>query len=291
MPTRFDHVVIGVRDLDAATQSYQQLGFDVRPGGQHTGLGTHNAIIRFGLDYLELLAIYDEAEARAGGIGGQMLLDLFHKRESSLLGYCLAVEDIEEEAKRLRGTELLIGEPFAMQRLRPDGRLLSWRLLIPDGMPWRRPWPFFIQWDAPDEQRLSWEVPGIHPNSAIQWTRAAIAVQNLESAADLYQQQLGLELKENSGIPHLAAKRTTFRLGTSSIDLLTPTASGPVQQILTDLGEGLLEIGLAVKDLAWTRAFLRQRGIDFQLDAAGPGTLLISPEQALGVRLIFAEKD
>src|SRR5437764_1410343 len=176
MVTRFDHVVIGVRDLDIATQRYRQLGFDVRPGGRHTGMGTHNAIIRFGLDYIELLSIYDEAEARASKLGGQALLDFLHEREGGLLGYALATANIEQEAERFRETEFPKEEPFAMQRLRPDGHLLTWRLLIPGGVSWRRPWPFLIQWDAPDEQRLSWEMPGIHPNGATKWIRAAVAV-------------------------------------------------------------------------------------------------------------------
>ncbi len=290
MVTRFDHIVIGVRDLDVATQRYQQLGFDVRPGGRHTGLGTHNAIIRFGLDYIELLSIYDETEAKVSKLGGQALLDFLHQREGGLLGYALATTGIEQESERFRGTELLVQEPFAMQRLRPDGRLLTWRLLIPGGVGWRRPWPFLIQWDALDEQRLSWEVPGIHPNGAIAWIRAAVAVRNLECATDLYQHQFGLKLQESGEVSHLAARRTIFQLGTSSIDLLMPTGEGLVQQVLTDVGEGLLEVSFAVKDLKQTRSFLRQRGIDFELEVAGPGTLLISPHHALGARLIFTEK-
>ncbi len=57
MISRFDHAVIAVRNLDAAISAYRALGFEVSPGGHHTGLGTYNAIIRFGLDYIELLAL------------------------------------------------------------------------------------------------------------------------------------------------------------------------------------------------------------------------------------------
>jgi catechol 2,3-dioxygenase-like lactoylglutathione lyase family enzyme len=287
MVTRLDHVVIGVRDLDVATQRYQQLGFEVRPGGRHLDQGTHNAIIRFGLDYIELLSIYDETEARANRLGGQGLLDFLQEREGGLLGYAVATTDIEQDTARFRETELLVGAPSPMQRLRPDGRLLSWRLLTPDGLPWRQPWPFLIQWDAPDEQRLSWEGPYTHPNGAIEWIGATLAVHDLESATDLYQHPLGLELKESTEVPHLAAQRATFQLGSSTIDLLTPTGEGPIQQALSDLGEGLLEVTFAVKDLDQTRLFLHQSGIDFEPEAAGPRTLLISPQHALGARLIL----
>ncbi|MBV9230903.1 MAG: VOC family protein [Chloroflexi bacterium] len=291
MITRFDHVVIGVRDLNAAAQRYRQLGFDVRPGGRHTGLGTHNAIIRFGLDYIELISIYDEAEVRKSRLGRQVLIDFLREREGGLLGYALATTDIEQEAERFRGTELLVEEPFAMQRQRPDGRLLAWRLLIPGGYAWRRPWPFLIQWDAPDEQRLSWEEPGTHPNGATRWTRATVVVRSLESAIDLYQRQLGLALQDSGEDSRLVARRVTFSLGASSIDLLTPTGEGLAQQVLTELGEGLLEVRFAVKDLNQARSFLQQDDIDFEPEAAGPGTLLISPQHALGARLILTKKD
>lgn len=290
MVTRFDHIVIAVSDLDSAIQRYQQLGFDVRPGGRHTGRGTHNAIIRFGLDYIELLSVYDEAEARASKLGGQVLLDFLHEREGGLLGYALATADIEQEAELWRETALPEEEPFAMQRLRPDGRLLTWRLLVPGGVCWRRPWPFLIQWDLPDEQRLSWEEPGIHPNGAIAWVQAAVAVHNLESATDLYQRQPGLELKESGEVSRLAAQRATFQLGASTIDLLMPTGKGLALQVLTDLGEGLLEVRFAVRDLNQARSFLCQSSIDFESDVAGPGTLLISPDRALGARLILVER-
>ena len=88
----------------------------------------------------------------------------------------------------------------------------------------------------------------------------------------------------------LAAKRATFQLGRSYIDLLTPTGEGLVQQVLTELGEGLLEVSLAVNDLQQARSFLRQSGIDFEPDVAGPRMLLISPHHALGARLVLVEE-
>lgn len=288
MPTRFDHIVIGVRDLDAATRHYQHLGFDVRFGGRHTGRGTHNAIFRFGLDYVELLSVYDEAEARASGLRGGAILDALQGRDEVLLGYALATAHIEEEAERFRGSELFVEEPFAMKRARPDGHVLSWRLFVPGGVSWRRPWPFIIQWDEPDNERILIEQPGNHLNGAVAWTRAAVAVHDLESAIDLYQRRLGLELVRQDKVERLAARRAAFQIGTSSIDLLTPESAGPTQEVLVESGEGLLEVTFAVKDIQQTRAFLAQRNVSFELDAAGPGTLLISPQETPGLRIILA---
>src|SRR5216684_222849 len=42
-----DHIVIVVRDLDAAVADYGRLGFTVVRGGRHPSMGTHNALIAF----------------------------------------------------------------------------------------------------------------------------------------------------------------------------------------------------------------------------------------------------
>jgi catechol 2,3-dioxygenase-like lactoylglutathione lyase family enzyme len=51
-----DHVVIAVRDLDRAQETYARLGFTLTPRGFHT-LGSANHCIMFGSDYVELLAL------------------------------------------------------------------------------------------------------------------------------------------------------------------------------------------------------------------------------------------
>jgi hypothetical protein len=57
--TRIDHVMIAVPELDRGVDTYARLGFSVQPGGEHPGIGTHNAIAFNEEDYLELIAIRD----------------------------------------------------------------------------------------------------------------------------------------------------------------------------------------------------------------------------------------
>ncbi|WP_332686502.1 VOC family protein [Bosea sp. (in: a-proteobacteria)] len=58
-----DHVVVTVRDLDAAAGRWQRLGFTVSPRGTHSPiLGSGNYTIMFGEDYVELLGILAETE-------------------------------------------------------------------------------------------------------------------------------------------------------------------------------------------------------------------------------------
>jgi catechol 2,3-dioxygenase-like lactoylglutathione lyase family enzyme len=284
---RFDHAVIAVRDLTEAMQRYQALGFVVSPGGRHTGRGTHNAIIRFGLDYLELIAIYDERELAGRGLNGQALADFLEKQEGGLVGYAVATAGIEEDAARFQRTGLTAEGPFAMQRLRPDGRQLSWQLLVPGSVPWRQPWPFLIQWDQPDAERLSWEAPGAHPNGAAGVAGITLAVRDLARGIDLYQRQLGIQLIQQDEAPHLAARRARFRLGAFTIDLLAPMGDGPVQRVLEAVGEGPIELTLTSKDLNQTRQVLTEAGVSVDAGWESADALVPDWQQTDFARLVF----
>jgi catechol 2,3-dioxygenase-like lactoylglutathione lyase family enzyme len=285
MPTRFDHAVIAVRDLDSAIAQFRHLGFDAQPGGRHTGRGTHNGLVRFGLDYFELLSVYDEAEARAHNPNGLTILDALKGRDAALVGYALATTSIEEDAQRFRGTDSELPLPNPMQRTRPDGQTLSWRTLAPGGASWNRPWPFLIQWDTPDEQRLQVDQPGIHPNGATGWVRVAVATRDLESTLAVYQNQLGLELikRDTRQGAHLA----TFSLGKSTIQLLAPEGEGDVQQIIKEKGEGPFALSFAVKSLQQTRTFLEEQGVTFTHKTGEVEKLVLDPGETYGIGINF----
>jgi catechol 2,3-dioxygenase-like lactoylglutathione lyase family enzyme len=57
-----DHIIVGVRNLEATRQNWQRLGFTVTPRGRHIGQGTANYCIMFGRDYLELLGFVERDE-------------------------------------------------------------------------------------------------------------------------------------------------------------------------------------------------------------------------------------
>lgn len=62
----FDHVIVGVGDLEAARETWRRLGFVVTPRGRHIGWGTANYCIMFPGDYVELLGIVDATQFVAG---------------------------------------------------------------------------------------------------------------------------------------------------------------------------------------------------------------------------------
>jgi catechol 2,3-dioxygenase-like lactoylglutathione lyase family enzyme len=57
-----DHIIVGVRDLEAARANWVRLGFTVTLRGGHIGQGTANYCIMFPRDYLELLGFVERDE-------------------------------------------------------------------------------------------------------------------------------------------------------------------------------------------------------------------------------------
>ena len=60
MPRDIDHLVLAVRDLDAARATYERLGFTLTPMARHP-FGTANSLVQMHGSYLELLAVADPA--------------------------------------------------------------------------------------------------------------------------------------------------------------------------------------------------------------------------------------
>lgn len=234
---RFDHVVVAVRDLDSAVEQFTGLGFVVRHGGRHVGRGTHNAIVRFGVAYLELMSAYDEDLARTHPFGAHLLRSLAG-REGGLLGYVVAVDDVAAVAARLAEKGIEANGPIAMGRERPDGSRLGWQMLVPGPITWRRPLPFVIQWDEADDVRVRADAPAPHPNGARGVKRISVAVGDIDAAVRSYEAALGVR-PEGPATRGLA--RYTF--GGVRVDLRDPGDRG-IRDTIKAEGEGLSELVL-----------------------------------------------
>jgi catechol 2,3-dioxygenase-like lactoylglutathione lyase family enzyme len=287
--TAFDHLILAVRDLAAATEAYRRLGFDVQPGGRNPQSGTHNAIIRFGVDYLELLSIEDAALAREHAPSGRELHDYLERRPGGAVGYVVQSDDIEADANRAAHAGFVdISRPIEMRRTRPDGIEFAWRLLIPGDPAFRRPWPFLIQWETNDRDRLTAEPPGDHANGATGVQEVVIAVRSLPTAIRLYRDQLGLPIELVGRSATLAAWEARARLTSVWVRILAPATDGPLAREITEHGEGPFQVSVSVADLAATRVLLADRGVTMR-EADGP-VIAVDPTEAFGARIVFTSQ-
>src|SRR5262249_61191848 len=107
-----------------------------------------------------------------------------------LFGWVLATDDSEAVASRL----LEHGYPastFGMQRTRPDGRILRWRLVT---MGDRAPGvgPGIIHWEASDAERLQWEQPTPHALGIERVWGVVLRVADVASVRSFYTHALRL---------------------------------------------------------------------------------------------------
>ena len=141
---RIDHVVFAVSDLDAAADRFRRVhGLDSAPGGRHPGWGTANRIVPLGHDYIELIAVEDEAVA-AGTRFGRAVLERAQSG-GGWLAISVSTDDLDAVAGRL-GLDVTAGA-----RERPDGTDVRWRSAGLED-PRREPFlPFFIAWEEAAE--------------------------------------------------------------------------------------------------------------------------------------------
>ncbi len=141
---RVDHLVYATPDLDRGISEIEAMfGVKARPGGQHPGRGTRNALVSLGpTTYLEIFAPdptqpFPET-ARAFGLD--------NLKSSRLVAWYVKSEDLDKARREAVRAGVPLGEIRSGSRRRGDGVEISWRftdpmVLVADGIV-----PLFIDW-------------------------------------------------------------------------------------------------------------------------------------------------
>lgn len=123
-----DHVIVGVRDLDAARARWTRLGFTLSPRGRHIGQETANYCIMFAADYIELLGLAGPAAANPATLAetrmGAGRLAAFLASREGLMATAFAPDGSAAAAR-----EALLRLGIDAAEPRPLGR----RLELPEG--------------------------------------------------------------------------------------------------------------------------------------------------------------
>lgn len=139
-----DHLVYAVPDLESGIDAIEAL-IGVRPalGGSHPGWGTRNALLSLGSrTYLEIIGPDPQQVVSHRPLGVDDL-DL-----PRLTTWAMAADSLEERVREARGAGFELGEIRDMERTRPDGTRLSWRLTDPFADRMGGLLPFLIDWGA-----------------------------------------------------------------------------------------------------------------------------------------------
>ncbi len=124
-PRPIDHLVLAVRDLDAARATFQRLGFTLTPVARHP-FGTANSLAQFGGSFLEILAVADTGKIPAGD-GTHFSFGAFNRTflEGGEGLSMLVLKSIDAAADRadFAAHDLRVYEPFGFERVAkgPDG--------------------------------------------------------------------------------------------------------------------------------------------------------------------------
>src|SRR5262249_317788 len=130
-----------------------------------------------------------------------------------------------------------------------------WRLLMPGEHTWRRPWPFLIQWETSDAQRLAWDGVGQHGNGARGIAGLRVAARDVPAPLGGYERQLGLQVHS----ARVALQRC------------------PIEVVQTEHeDEGLMEVQLRVESMTSTHEWFAQRGISADQRALDAGLVFVA---------------
>ena len=263
--TGLDHAIVGVRDLEAAADSWRRLGFTTSPRGRHIGWATANYCVMFPGDYVELLGIADPTGDTRG-------LDRLLEEREGLLGLAFATDDAAASRTQMAKAGLDGGAPRALARVLElaEGDVQPRFELVhpPDGPALGVPW-FVCRHLTPGlVRRPDWLR---HANGALAIRTITIAADLLPAIVDVYRRLLGRSrvTADNQGV--------SLRVGATALHFAR-SPSGP---------SGGVGLSVLVADLSSAAAALTEGGAPFDWDRHG---LHVDPAAATGVALSFVSE-
>lgn len=256
-----DHLVIAVRDPDAAAEALERdTGLAPTGGGRHEVMGTFNRLAFLGDTYLELIGIFDRRliESSVTFAVGNAALAVLDEGREGLATYALATDDVAGDASGLRAGGSPIGRPVAGSRTRPDGGVVRWATAFPSLGP-AEP-PFLIEHEYAgaewgDEARAT-RAAFRHPvGGRVRVTALELPVAEPAVTAAAYAKVLGLAF-DPGGQATVGPHDIRLRRSAAAEDGLRPSAAAedglPVVHLASEPGTPSLD--LVRFGIRWVRA-------------------------------------
>jgi hypothetical protein len=284
VPRDIDHLVLAVRDLEAARQTYGRMGFTLTPVAHHP-FGTKNSLVQFGSGFLELLAVDDPGlieEPDEGRYSFAAFNRDYLGEHEGLSMLVLRSTDPAADRAAFEAGGLPVYEPFGFERIAtgPDGaeRKVAFDLTFTSDARVRGAAGFFTCQNRYPENFWRAEFQS-HANGA---GKIASAVFVSRDPADFH-----IFFTVFTGQHDMTATSlgVTFDLGQSQLDLMSPPAFRAF--FGEDPGSDprrFTGYRIAVGDLDATRALFTANDVPFTELA---GALVVPSTYAHGVAIAF----
>ncbi len=272
-----DHLVIAVRALEKARESYSRLGFTLTSRGRHTELKSVNHTMMFGAgDYLELLAIEEPTPATAAW-------SAFLETREGLATIALKTADAREAQRQLAEASLSGGEitDFSRPVDLPEGTRDARFTIAPvadTATPGGR--MFLCQHHTRD---IVWRPEGVsHENGATGLAALVIAADDPDAAITPYARLFGDRVESHGGT-------RVIQTGSAPIVVATPAtltflwADDPVLRAPRPCFAGFV---VRVADVYQTQKVLQASKFPI---IGGEGVLRVTSSHTHGAAVAFAE--
>lgn len=153
-----DHIIMTANDIEAESEQYgKDSGIKLVKGGEHEDWGTFNYLAHFANNcYLELLGVRTIEKARH--LNHPLIKHLIYtldQGQSGAFQFALRTDNLEKYIQHFRDHHIAFIGPFSGKRRKPNGKLLSWRMLFPEyDYENGQVLPFLIEWDQPEHERI-----------------------------------------------------------------------------------------------------------------------------------------
>ena len=247
MIERIDHLIVAVKDLEAAEDNYKKIfGHDPVWRGAHESLGTKNSIFNFNNLYFELLA------ANGTGAGASLVNTSIEENGEGLAGLVFGSDNIETTKQQLssKGYELsglALGEGFDEDA----GKKRTWESLFLPNEITRGLFSFAIEHKTGKLDLLDrFKSDCVHKLDHV-----VINTNDAEGFIRVYEKDLGIRLALDQTVEKWGGRMLFFRLNQTTIEVI----ARPDEGISKD---SLWGLAWDVEDLEATHTRLTKLGIE-----------------------------
>ncbi len=218
MIERIDHLIVAVKDLEAAEDNYKKIfGHDPVWRGAHESLGTKNSIFNFNNLYFELLA------ANGKGAGASLVNSSIEENGEGLAGLVFGSDNIETTKQQLssKGYELsglALGEGFDEDA----GKKRTWESLFLPNEITRGLFSFAIEHKTGKLDLLD----RFTSDCVHKLDHVVINTNDAEGFIRVYEKDLGIRLALEQTVENGGGRMIFFRLKQTKIEVIARPAEG-----------------------------------------------------------------